>query len=68
MVNSLSHCPEMLMNLRKKGIENIVVKGENAGNQHLKANSFIKVPIAANWKGVCLQNTSKLHSYHLKIW
>ena len=29
---------------------------------------FLKVPIAANWKGVCLQNTSKPHSYHLKIW
>ena len=26
-----------------------------------------KVPIAANWKSVCLQNTSKPHSYHLKI-
>ena len=25
-----------------------------------------KVPIAANWKGVCLQNTSKPHSYILK--
>ena len=29
---------------------------------------FIKVPIAANWKGICLQNASKPHSYHLKIW
>ena len=28
----------------------------------------LKVPIAANWKGVCLQNISKPHSYHLKIW
>ena len=28
----------------------------------------IKVPIAPNYKGVCLQNTSKPHSYHLKIW
>ena len=27
-----------------------------------------KVPIAANWKGVYLQNTSKPHSHHLKIW
>ena len=27
-----------------------------------------KVPIAPNYKGVCLQNTSKPHSYHLKIW
>ena len=27
-----------------------------------------KVQIAANWKGVCLQNTSKSHSFHLKIW
>ena len=27
----------------------------------------IKVPIAANQKDVCLQNTSKSHSYHLKI-
>ena len=32
--------------------------------------SLIKVPIAPNWKGtcICLQNTSKSHSYHLKIW
>ena len=28
----------------------------------------LKVPIAPNHKGVCLQNTSKPHSYHLKIW
>ena len=28
----------------------------------------IKVPIAPNYKGVCLQNRSKPHSYHLKIW
>ena len=28
----------------------------------------IKVPIAPNWKGVCLQNTRKSNSYHLKIW
>ena len=28
----------------------------------------LKVPIAPNYKGVCLQNTSKAHSYHLKIW
>ena len=27
-----------------------------------------KVPIVAIQKGVCLQNTSKPHSYHLKIW
>ena len=31
-------------------------------------NMFIKVPIAPNYKGVCLQNTSKPQSYHLKIW
>ena len=30
-------------------------------------SSRIKVPIAPNQKGVCLQNTSKLHFYHLKI-
>ena len=29
---------------------------------------LIKVPIAANWKGDCLQNKSKPHSYYLKIW
>ena len=27
-----------------------------------------KVPMAANCKDVCLQNTSKSHSYHLKTW
>ena len=30
--------------------------------------SSLKVPLAANWKGVCLQNISKSHSYHLEIW
>ena len=36
----------------------------------MKNLSNIKVPIAPNYKGVCLQNTSKPHSYHLhlKIW
>ena len=34
----------------------------------LNSELYIKVPIAANWKGVCLQNTSKSHSYHLKLW
>ena len=28
--------------------------------------TIIKAPIAPNKKGVCLQNTSKFHSYHLK--
>ena len=27
---------------------------------------YLKVPIAANWKGVCLQNKSKPYSCHLK--
>ena len=30
--------------------------------------SIFRVHIAANCKGVCLQNTSKSNSYHLKIW
>ena len=34
----------------------------------LMMEDYLKVPIAANKKGVCLQNTSKSHSYHLKIW
>ena len=29
---------------------------------------LVKVPIAPNYKGVCLQNTSKPYLYHLKIW
>ena len=29
---------------------------------------LFKVQIVANYKDVCLQNTSKSHSYHLKIW
>ena len=45
-------------------------------HKHLKSQFFalevvketIKVPIAANEKGVCFQNTSRSHSYHLKIW
>ena len=38
--------------------------------QNTPANSSftVKVPIAANWKAVCLQNTSKPHSYHFEIW
>ena len=43
---------------------------ENKSHQqnHLfsRDQNFFKVPIAANWKGVCVQNSSKLHSYHLK--
>ena len=30
--------------------------------------TVLKVPLAANQKDVCLQNTSKSHSHHLKIW
>ena len=30
-------------------------------------NWDFKVPIAPNYKGVCLQNTSKPHSYHLMV-
>ena len=33
-----------------------------------KVGASVKVPIAPNYRGVCLQNTSKPHSYHLKIW
>ena len=33
-----------------------------------KVTVIVKVPIAANCKNVCLQNTSESHSYHLKIW
>ena len=33
----------------------------------LKQN-YLEVSIAANLKGVCLQNTSKFHPFHLKIW
>ena len=29
--------------------------------------TLFEVPLAPNWKGVCLQNTSKSLSYHLKI-
>ena len=36
--------------------------------QSALADTSLKVPIAANWKDVCLQNTSKWNSYHLKIW
>ena len=32
------------------------------------SEELVKVPIAANYKGVGLQNTSESHSYHLKIW
>ena len=31
-------------------------------------SSSLKVQIAANYKGVCLQIRSKPHSYNLKIW
>ena len=35
-------------------------------NENIKFFSLqFEVPIAANYKGVCLQNTSKFHSYHL---
>ena len=35
---------------------------------NVQVNIFIKVPIVANYKGVCLHNTSKSHSYYPKIW
>ena len=34
VLNSLPHNPNILMTQRKKTLENIVGKGENAGNQH----------------------------------
>ena len=37
-------------------------------SKDLSIDQSFKVPIAANWKDVCLQSTSKSHSYHLKIW
>ena len=33
-VNPLPHNPDFLTTLRNKALENIVEKGENAGNQH----------------------------------
>ena len=33
-----------------------------------KLDVWIKAPVVPNYKGVCLQNTSKPHSYHLKLW
>ena len=33
-----------------------------------RSDDGIKVPLAAIWNDVCLQNTSKSHSYHHKIW
>ena len=36
--------------------------------ESILSTELIKVPVAANWKGVCLQNTSKPHSCHLNIW
>ena len=58
---------------------NILRKGLERKHQSLKRSSpkkkkvtwydnYIKVPIAPNLKGVCLQNASKSHSYHVKIW
>ena len=47
----------------------VVVKSrecEAKFNENSKPLS-LKVPIAPNLKGVCLQNTSKSHSYHFKI-
>ena len=37
-------------------------------DDNVSATQNLKVPIPATWKGVCLQNTSKSHSYQLKIW
>ena len=43
------------------------MSGKGAENS-MEIRAYIKVPIAPNYKGVCLQNTSKSHSSHLKIW
>ena len=37
-------------------------------NYPIKLLVLFKVPIAPILNDVCLQNTSKSHSYHLKIW
>ena len=43
----------------------LTVVGKRFVKTHCGKERNIKVPIKANWKGVCLQNTSKPHSYHL---
>ena len=59
----------------KKQLENAQSKLEEADRKNRSLEDryltlslyIIKVPIAPNYKGVCLQNTSKSHLYHLKI-
>ena len=50
-----------------KGFFLRVVKSDCVVKSQTSKRHF-KVPIAPKKKGFCLQNTSKSHSYHLKIW
>ena len=43
-------------------------KNQSVFGPNTVTQTHLNVPIAPNYKGVCLQNTSKPHSYHLKIW
>ena len=61
--------------MKKKAIRKHGGKGEIAQNEQFYlfpqcflCNLYLKVSIAPDYKGVCLQNTSKPHSCHLKIW
>ena len=57
---------------RKKKVQGEIIpqpQRVDTSNCVLKISVYqfmLKVPIAANCKDVCLQNTSKSHSYHLK--
>ena len=44
-----------------------ILKINNSWTELFNFQNSFKVPIAPNYKDVCLQNTSKSHSYHLKI-
>ena len=57
----LSHIPCGRTSFRWKALFSLL------RNFELLAKKNIKVPIAANCKGFCLQTTSKSHSYHLKL-
>ena len=63
---------DILFNIEHVGIYYICIKQNQIqtimNDAVAKECLTLKVPIAPNYKGVCLQNTSKFHSYLLKIW
>ena len=72
-----NNCSDLKFDLFSNGLSVHATCGcgypiEDAEHYLFRCNYYsvrrLKVPIAPNLKGVCLQNRSNSHSYHLKLW